>query len=72
MDYICDSTPLKQGKLSPGMHIPLLSPNEFKKNPPDYALLLAWNHSEEIMQNEKEFTNNGGKWITHIPEVKIL
>lgn len=72
VDYICDSTPLKQGKLSPGMHIPIVSPNEFKKNPPDYALLLAWNHSEEIMQNEKEFTNNGGKWITHIPEVKIL
>jgi len=72
IDYICDSTPLKQGKLSPGMHIPIVNPIEFKRNPPDYALLLAWNHSDEIMQNEKDFTTNGGKWITHIPEVRIL
>ncbi len=72
LDYICDTTPLKQGKLSPGMHIPILSHNEFRENPPDYALLLAWNHSEEILSKEKDFINGGGRWITHVPEVRIL
>ena len=72
IDYICDTTPIKQGKLSPGMHIPIVSPEEFKKNPPDYAFLLAWNHADEILSKEKDFIKSGGRWITHVPEVKIL
>ncbi len=72
IDYICDTTPIKQGKFSPGMHIPVVSHSEFIKNPPDYAILLAWNHAKEIMQNEKEFTKLGGKWITHVPKVQII
>ena len=54
------------------MHIPVVSHDEFIKNPPDYAFLLAWNHLEEIMEKEKNFHNAGGKWITHIPEVRII
>ena len=55
IDYICDTTPIKQGKLSPGVHIPIVPYETFKKNPPDYAILLAWNHAEEIMEKEKEY-----------------
>lgn len=72
IDYICDTTPIKQGKYSPGMHIPVVSHNHFINNPPDFALLLAWNHSEEILEKEKNFINRGGSWITHVPEVKII
>ena len=72
IDYICDTTPIKQGKLSPGVHIPIVPYETFKKNPPDYAILLAWNHAEEIMEKEKEYVAAGGKWIVHVPEVKIL
>jgi len=72
IDYISDTTLIKQGKLSPGMHIPIVSQEEFRKNPPDYALLLAWNHAEEILSKETDFIKSGGRWITHVPEVKIL
>jgi SAM-dependent methyltransferase len=72
ISYICDTTPIKQGKLSPGAHIPVVSYDDFKKTPPDYAFLFAWNHSVEIMAKENEFKKNGGKWITHVPEVKIF
>jgi SAM-dependent methyltransferase len=72
IDYICDTTPIKQGKLSPGMHIPVLPYEVFKKNPPDYALLLAWNHAEEIVAKEQDFISRGGKWIVHVPEVKVF
>ena len=72
VDYICDTTPIKQGKLSPGMHIPIVPHEIFKNEPPDYAILLAWNHAEEIMTKESDYVLNGGKWIIHVPEVKII
>ncbi|NED03375.1 SAM-dependent methyltransferase, partial [Streptomyces sp. SID6648] len=47
--YVCDTTPSKQGKLTPGMHIPVRPDTAFRDPYPDYALLFAWNHAEEIM-----------------------
>lgn len=72
ISYICDTTPIKQGKLSPGVHIPVVPYEAFKNNPPDYAVLLAWNHAEEIMNKEKSYQANGGKWIVHVPQVMVL
>jgi methylation protein EvaC len=72
IEYICDTTPIKQGKLSPGQHIPVVAYDNFAKNPPDYTFLLAWNHADEIMAKEYEYLKNGGKWITHVPNVKVL
>lgn len=71
VEFICDTTPMKQGKFSPGMHIPIKSHDEFKNNYPDYALLFGWNHFDEIMEKESRFSKQG-KWITYIPEVKIV
>ncbi|HOK07264.1 MAG TPA: class I SAM-dependent methyltransferase [Syntrophales bacterium] len=72
LDYISDTTPIKQGKFSPGAHIPVLSPSRFHEDPPDYAVLFGWNHKEEIMEKEREFTARGGKWILYVPEVHVL
>lgn len=72
IDYICDTTPIKQGKLSPGVHIPVVPHEVFKNDPTDYALLLAWNHADEIMEKEKDYVGGGGKWIVHVPTVKVL
>ena len=30
------------------------------------------NHEKEIMAKEQEFVNWGGKWITYVPEVKVM
>ena len=72
VEWICDTTPIKQGKFTPGTHIPVVPYEKFRENPPDYALLLAWNHSEEIMAKEHDFITQGGKWIVHVPEVKVF
>ncbi len=69
LDYITDTTPDKQGKFSPGMHIPIVHPDKFYKDRPDYALLLAWNHITEILKKETEFR---GKFVLYVPGVKIL
>lgn len=72
LDYISDTTPLKQGCFSPGMHIPVVSEEKFHEEPPDYALLLAWNYAEEIMRKESKYRQNGGKFILPISEPRIV
>ena len=72
IDYICDNTPIKQGKYSPGKHIPIKPIETFKRNYPDYAVLFAYNHAKEIMAKETEFIDQGGKWILFVPEVHIV
>lgn len=63
VEYISDTTPLKHGTFSPGVHIPVVPYEVFQVNPPDVALLFAWNHAEEIMEKEKQFEERGGQWI---------
>ncbi|WP_329580473.1 class I SAM-dependent methyltransferase [Kitasatospora sp. NBC_01250] len=71
VSYICDNSPTKQGLLSPGTHIPVRSPEEFAQDYPDYALLFAWNHAQEIMHKESRFQSQGGQWILYVPKVHI-
>ena len=72
INCIFDTTPIKQGKFSPGTHIPVRPHSEFKNNYPDYALLFGYNHSEEIFAKEKDFIDQGGKWIVYVPEIKVI
>ncbi|QSB16026.1 class I SAM-dependent methyltransferase [Natronosporangium hydrolyticum] len=70
--FVCDSTPSKQGLVTPGSHIPVRPPADFADPYPDYALLFAWNHAEEIMAKERAFRDAGGQWILYVPEVHVL
>ena len=72
IDFISDTTPIKQGKFNPGTHIPVRPHEEFAADYPDYALLFAYNHSEEIMTKEQMFMESGGKWIVYVPKVQVL
>lgn len=72
VEFISDTTPIKQGKLSPGMHIPVRPYQEFANRYPNYTLLFAWNHGEEILAKEQAFRHAGGKWILYVPKVHVL
>ena len=72
LEFISDTTPAKQGKFSPGAHIPVCPHEKFKQRYPDYALLFGWNHAEEIMAKEQAFRASGGKWIVYVPQVRVL
>ena len=72
VEFISDTTPIKQGRLSPGAHIPVKAYGEFAKRYPDYALLFAWNHAAEIREKEAGFVAAGGRWVVYVPEVAIV
>ena len=71
VEFISDTTPIKQGRFSPGVHIPVKSHDAFARRYPDYALLFGWNHAEEILANERAFRDAGGQWIVYVPRVEV-
>jgi len=72
LDYVTDKNPLKIGKYTPGMHIPVFSDEKLLEDKPDYALILAWNFADEIIKNNQEYRDQGGKFIIPIPKPKII
>ena len=70
--YVTDTTLNKQGKYTPGTHIKIISPEEGMNKKVDYAFLGAWNFKKEIFAKENKFLKRGGKFITHVPRVKVL
>ena len=72
LEFIADTTPIKQGKFSPGAHIPVRPYEDFCKNHPKYSLLFAYNHAKEIMAKEQQYMQSGGKWIVYVPKVKVI
>jgi len=69
IDCITDTTPDKQGLLAPGSHIPVVDRESVNLNDYDYAFLGAWNFKDVIANKEREFVENGGKFITHVPQI---
>ena len=69
VSVITDTTKDKQGMYSPGVHIPVVSRDSINLNDYDYAYLGAWNFKDVIANKEREFVENGGQFITHVPQV---
>ncbi len=72
IDYIVDNAPSKQETYTPGSHIPIVAPDVFKNDTPDYVLLLAWNYADSIMEKEAWIKKHGGAFIKPVPTVKII
>ncbi len=73
LDFIADRSALKQGRYTPGSHIPIVAPEALLEEPaPDHVLLLAWNFEDEILAQQAEFRRRGGKFVLPVPEVRIV
>ena len=72
LDYVTDTTQNKQGKFTPGQHLPIISPEIGMTDTVDYVFLGAWNFKDEIINKEKQFIKRGGRFITHVPSVRII
>lgn len=73
LDCLVDDNPDKQGRYSPGLHIPVYNSEKlYESNPPDYAIVLAWRFFEPIINKHKEFNRRGGKFIIPVSEVKVV
>lgn len=72
LDFVVDRSTVKQGLYTPGTHLPIHGPETLLKNMPAYALLLTWNFAEEILQQQAEYQQRGGRFIVPLPEPRVV
>jgi SAM-dependent methyltransferase len=72
VDYVVDRNTHKQGKLMPGVHLPIRDPSVLVAEQPDYVLLLAWNFAEEIMGQQADYRAAGGRFIVPVPSPEVV
>lgn len=66
--YVVDRNPLKQGRRTPGSHIPVVGPEWLDHDPVDVLLILAWNIADEVIEQQRSFAARGGRFLIPIPE----
>lgn len=72
LDYIVDDNPLKQGMFTPGLHVPVLSPEVLYQKKPDYVLLLAWNFAAPIIKKHSRYADGESRFIIPLPNLAII
>lgn len=70
--YTVDKNPMKVGLYTPGMHIPVKPAATLVERQPDYVLILAWNFAEEVMRQQQEYKDRGGRFIIPIPKPRVV
>lgn len=72
LEFVVDRSTVKQGLFTPGTHLPIVSPSVLLRDAPDYLLLLTWNHAAEILEQQRDYRQRGGRFIIPVPEARIV
>lgn len=70
--FIAEVNEQKFGSYAPGSNIPIISEKEAHSMKPDYYLVMPWHFKSSILEREKEYIEQGGKFIFPFPEIEIV
>lgn len=72
IDFVADRSPYKQGKLMPGVHLPVVGPEQIIARKPDVVIILAWNFLDEIRRQLQPYEAAGGRFLVPVPEPRFV
>jgi SAM-dependent methyltransferase len=72
VEFVCDAAKAKQGKFMPGSHIPILPPSELLYRRLDYVLILPWNISNEVVEQNQALLARGVRFVVAVPQLEFL
>jgi len=72
LDFVADKNVHKQGRYMPGQHVPIVAAERIAADNPDYVLLLPWNLENEILAQEQDYRDRGGKFIIPVPTPRVV
>jgi len=73
ISYFIDDAPSKQGKLTPGTHLPILGSSVLYGGArPHWVVLFAWTYADSILKANSEYVQQGGKFIIPLPHVQVI
>lgn len=72
LEYLIDDNTKKHGLYSPGCHLEVKPSSVLYSDKPDIVIILAWQYANVITDKQKEFVNNGGKFVVPLPELKVI
>ena len=72
IDYILDDHPQKVGKYSSGDGLFIVPTAELNKRMPDYTVILAWVHADNIINTNREYLERGGRFVVLCPDLRVI
>ena len=72
LDFVADASPHKQGLYTPGSALEVRPTSALIESMPDYVLLLAWNFADEILEQQRDYRQRGGRFVVPIPQPHIV
>ncbi len=71
LPFTVDRSPHKQGRLIPGVRIPIEAPERIMEERPDVVLILPWNIADEIEEQLAGIREWGGQFAVAVPEIRV-
>jgi SAM-dependent methyltransferase len=70
--FIVDDSILKQGRFTPGMHIPVVPRTRLFESRPEWCVIFAWNFADSIVQSNRDYLREGGRFLVPLPELRDI